>query len=179
MRNNQDIDPRDDPEVKKLISNIDHVGKVVGIVKIQVFDDATGKLIHEQIDKNLITYGIRDVLGELLIQQSLLPAARTTAQLQVKELQMGTSNATPTRAQTTLQSVAAITKVLAPANVSKSSAGVYVFTVSMGVGEGIGTTFTEVGLFTNDGTMLSRQVHGDYTKGAGQTVQYTWTYVWT
>lgn len=160
-------------------ASLDQVPPLKGRVKIQSFDADSGRLNWEREDHNLIMLGIRDVLGELLVQQSLLPGARTVADLQINSMQMGTSNATPTRSQTGLQSTPVVTKVLAPANVSKTSDGVYVFNVTMLTSEGNGSTFTEVGLFSNDGTMLSRQVHSPFLKDVTQTIQYTYTYVFS
>lgn len=170
---------RNDKEVQRLLKKMEaeQPGKVVGIVEIRAFRG--NQLAFERKDYNLITYGIRDVLAELLIQQSLLPGARTTADLRVDNIQMGTSNATTARSQTSLQSAAAVTKSLSPSDVAKVSDGVYTFGATMGTADGNGNTFTEVGLFTVDGTMLSRQVHSPFDKDVTLTVQYTWTYVFS
>lgn len=177
MQNMQD--PREHPKVRHLLNALDseQTGKVVGIVKIQAFKGDV--LAWEREDHNLISYGIRDVLAELLIQQSLLPGVRPTADLRVGSIQMGTSNASVDRSHTGLQSVAAVTKSLNPADVAKVSDGVYTFSTTMLTSDGNGNTFTEVGLFTVDGTMLSRQVHSPFAKDVTLTVQYTWTYVFS
>lgn len=166
-------------EVSRVLNQKDPYSGAVGIVKIQLIEERTGRLIWEQENKNLIVYGIRDVLGELLVQQSLLPGARTTADLRINAMQMGTSTATATRSQTSLQSAPVVTKTLSSSNVARPSAGVYVFTVTMGSGEGNGTVFNEVALVTTDNTMLSRQVHGGFSKNLGQNAVYTWTYIFT
>lgn len=172
-------DVRLDPKVQELLQKLDceTPGKVVGIVGIQAFKG--DQLVWERKDYNLISYDIRDVLGELLIQQSLLPGARTTADLRVNSIQMGTSNASTDRSHTGLQSAPAVTKTLTAPDVAKVSPGVYTFTTTMLTSEGNGNTFTEVGLFTVDGTMLSRQVHSPFDKDVTLTVQYTWTYVFS
>lgn len=158
--------------------NNEKVKQVTGLVKIQSFD-ADGRLLWERNGKNLVTFGIRDVLGELLVQQSLLPGARTTADLRIDNMQMGTSNASADRSQTGLQSAPPVTKSFAPANVSNPSAGQYVFTVTMELAEGNGNTFQEVGLFTVDGTCITRQVHAPFLKDVTQTIQYTYTLIFS
>lgn len=175
----QNQDPREHPKVKKLLKELsaEQTGKVVGIVKIQAFKD--GALAWEREDHNLISYGIRDVLGELLIQQTLLPGARPVTDLVVDSIQMGTSNASTDRSHTGLQSVPSVTKTLTAPDVAKVSPGVYTFSTTMLTTDGNGDTFTEVGLFTADGTMLSRQVHSPFLKDVTLTVQYTWTYVFS
>ena len=153
----------------------DVVSGIKGYVAIRCLDQ-DGNVIWEKQSHNLITFGIRDVLGELLVQ-NFVTGARSTSDLKIASIRMGTSDASPARGQIGLQSTAVVFKALTAPNVSRTSAGIYVYNVTMETGEGNGTTFTEVGLFTSDGTMIARQVHPPFTKDISQTIQYTWTQV--
>jgi len=157
----------------------DKFPEVKGFVKIRAFDSQTGALLWELANKNLILYGMRDVLGELLVQATLLPGARAVGDLVIETMKMGTSNASTDRSQTGLQSAPVVSKTFSSANVSNPSPGEYVFTVTMTTAEGNGSTFQEVGLFTVDGTCLCRQVHSAYLKDNTQNVEYIYTLQWT
>lgn len=169
--------PTHTTQVKKLAEEAVHTGKIAGIVKVREYDK-DGRLVCEREDRNLITNGIKDVLGELLVQD-FLGGARTTAQLKIDSIKMGTSNVTPARTQTALQSAPAVTKTLAAVNVARPSTGTYTFTVTMDTSEGNGNTFREVGLFTQDGTMIARQVHADTAKDATKSLEYIWTLIFS
>lgn len=147
-----------------------------GEVEITIFN-GDGSIERQMKGKNLIVNGMRDVLGELLLQD-LLTGVRTTTQLKITSMRMGGSTVTPAVGQTGLQGTTLVTKTLAAANVTKVSAGVYRMsaTVVAGTDATVGTVFNEVGLFTGDSTMVSRQLHGTYTLGTNQSVQYDWTY---
>lgn len=161
--------------VRKGLMHKEIFPKLKGHVRIVGTDVYSGLQQFCFDNHNLITFAERDVLGELLVQQTLLPGARPVADLVIDSMRMGTSNATPDRTDTDLQGTTVVTKTFTAPNVSKISPGVYSFAVSMITSEGNGNTFYEVGLFTDDSTMLARQVHASFFKDNTLQVDYTWT----
>ncbi len=138
--------------------------KLKGHIKI-VLKDASGSIKYQMEKDNVVT-----TVGKAYLATWLAAASQAGEFMSYIALGSGTTAALAS--DTTLETEAA-TRVLGTLS---ASTNVWQNLASFGPGVDTGS-ISEAGLFTasTSGTMFARQVFTPITKGAGDTLQFTWT----
>ena len=134
--------------------------------------DINDRLLYEYKTPNTIVNNARGILANLLRGEDVTNKKITT-------MKVGTGTTAPTRDDVALKDGAALSISTTSALVT-GKPGEVKFSAELPIGaSGDGKTFTEVGLFSEDGTMFARQVHTAQTKSSSVKLEYTWIIVFT
>ena len=162
--------------------------RMIGTLTIHVKDARTGRVLRTLQKRNTITFNAGDVMRALLAQRATDAAP---AEYSWGSMRFGTSNTTPTRADTDLiAEVVSVRKALPDGQKTDGISGEIVVDATLGSGDGNGNTFQEAGVFTFGPTtfdanvggslqLFARQVHGAIAKSGGITFDYNWTFQFT
>jgi len=168
---------------------IDQLG-LRGILRVRVYDVATGKRLQHEEKRNLVCKGAKEALVRLIAQASIHGGSPTNVDFEETKLwaiYAGTGTALPDVEDTELDTVAFKKECVQPIAFSILD-GEATLQMTIESGEGNGNTFQEAGLFSrgdNDDPnaggitgvlMYARQLHGAIAKTSGISIEYTWRF---
>jgi len=131
---------------------------------------ALGEVLKRFAIKNTITFD-----GELSVLNLWAQNVGVATDWQMQELRVGASAIPPTKSDTSLGSPHGTVMSLSPASrIINPSTNQLTLSGSLGVGILTGVYLREVGIFSGNGKMLTRQVHPEILKTVPITVSYSW-----
>ena len=135
--------------------------------------DINGRLLHVYETPNTIVYGARTLMAKLLVGDD-------TTNKKISKLAVGVDATPPTRNDTQLRSKVGGFVPIAPSAITYPAVGQVELRALLAHDQAVGSTLTEVGLFTEDETtMFARQVHGDHVKTNALQMEYLWRIIFT
>lgn len=144
--------------------NQEKIKQPKGRVTIRVYDHSQGdkpELIREEVGDNLIVSQASEIMANIL---------GGTLSKNINTFGVGTDATAPTSGDTGLTS--AFTKAIGA--ITYPSAGTVRFSMQLTTAEANGTTISEWGLFTDDGTLFSRRTPTPIAKTASISVLADW-----
>ena len=157
--------------------------QIQGFLYVRIRDAKSHRVVWQWGKRNTIMLSAGDVVRSLVAQRATDPAA---SQLALGSMRFGTSDTTPTTADTDLWSeVTTVRKQLSDARKVNGVTGELTLLATLESAEGNGYTYAEAGLFTTGSlwsgdvgghlSLFSRQVHPAQPKTVGQVFDYEWT----